>query len=113
MLTRTGRWVLAAAAGLYLAAWGFGTEVMFPVAVGLAVAPALAYIWVRALSQPMRLRRTLATHELVEGATWPSAWSCGLTARCPPGRRWWIGWSTSARWRRQCCGGRGCCAVAT
>ena len=60
--------MLAAAAGLYIAAWGFGTDVMFPVAVGLAVAPALAYIWVRALSQPMRLRRTLGTHELVEGS---------------------------------------------
>ncbi len=71
MLTRSGRAVLAAAAGLYLAAWGFGTPVMFPVAVGLALAPALAYAWVRTLSRPMRLRRTLGTHELVEGVTIP------------------------------------------
>jgi uncharacterized protein (DUF58 family) len=71
MLTRNGRWALAAAAALYLAAWGFGTSVMFPVAVGLALAPGLAYVWVRALTRPMRLRRTLGTHELVEGATIP------------------------------------------
>ena len=68
MLTRTGRWLLAAGAGLYIAAWGFGTDAMFPVAVGLMAAPILANVWVRALSQPMRLRRTLGTHELVEGS---------------------------------------------
>jgi uncharacterized protein (DUF58 family) len=71
VLTQNGVRVLAGAAGLYLAAWGFGTPVMFPVAVGLAVAPALAYLWVRTLSRPMRLRRTLGTHELVEGSSIP------------------------------------------
>ncbi|MGN6379069.1 MAG: DUF58 domain-containing protein [Gaiellales bacterium] len=71
MLTSSGKRVLAAAAGLYLAAWGFGTGVMFPVAIGLALAPLLAYAWVRTLSRPMRLRRTLGTHELVEGSSIP------------------------------------------
>jgi uncharacterized protein (DUF58 family) len=71
VLTTSGRRVLAAAAGLYLAAWGFGTDVMFPVAIGLALAPALAYFWVRMISRPMRLRRTLGTHELVEGGSIP------------------------------------------
>ena len=69
MLTRTGKRTLVAAIGLYLAAWGFGTDVMFPIAVGLMVAPLVALVWVRTFTRPVRMRRTLAQHELVEGTT--------------------------------------------
>ena len=34
-MTSRGRRLLLLAAGLYLVSWGFGTAVMFPVAVGL------------------------------------------------------------------------------
>ena len=42
-MTQRGRRVLILALGLYIAAWGFGTAVMFPVAMGLALAPAAAW----------------------------------------------------------------------
>ena len=66
-MTRRGRRVLWLALGLYIAAWGFGTDAMFPVAVGLALAPAAAWGWVRLLDRPMRLRRRAGHLELVEG----------------------------------------------
>ncbi len=69
MLTRTGKSTLAAAVVLYFAAWGFGTDVMFPIAVGLMIAPLVALVWVRTYTRPVRMRRTLTQHELVEGAT--------------------------------------------
>ena len=69
MLTRTGKRTLAAAVVLYFAAWGFGTNVMFPIAVGLMIAPLVALVWVRTFTRPVRMRRTLSQHELVEGAT--------------------------------------------
>jgi uncharacterized protein (DUF58 family) len=82
MLTSTGRRLLLAAALLYLASWGFGTPAMFPVAVGLGLAPAAAWTWVRLLSRPARLRRTLERHELVEGASV----RIGLEVRTDAGR---------------------------
>ena len=66
-MTRRGRRVLWLALGLYIAAWGFGTDAMFPVAVGLALAPAAAWGWVRLLDRPMRLRRPAGPHDQVEG----------------------------------------------
>jgi uncharacterized protein (DUF58 family) len=69
MLTATGKGLLAVAAVLYLAAWGFGTLAMFPVAIGLAIAPLIALVWVRTLTRPMQLRRRPEQHDLVEGST--------------------------------------------
>ena len=40
-MTERGRRLLLLAAGLYLVSWGFGTPVMFPVAVGLSLAVAV------------------------------------------------------------------------
>ena len=66
-MTTRGRRLLLLAAGLYLVSWGFGTAVMFPVAVGLALAPLLALGWVKALDRPMLLRRRTGHLELTEG----------------------------------------------
>jgi uncharacterized protein (DUF58 family) len=66
-MTTRGRRLLLLAAGLYLVAWGFGTAVMFPVAIGLSVAPLIALIWVKALDRPMLLRRRTGHLELTEG----------------------------------------------
>jgi uncharacterized protein (DUF58 family) len=66
-MTTRGRRLLLLAAGLYLVAWGFGTAVMFPVAIGLSVAPLVALIWVKALDRPMLLRRRTGHLELTEG----------------------------------------------
>ncbi len=66
-MTTRGRRLLLLAAGLYLVSWGFGTAVMFPVAVGLALAPLVALGWVKVLNRPMLLRRRTGHLELTEG----------------------------------------------
>jgi uncharacterized protein (DUF58 family) len=66
-MTTRGRRLLLLAAGLYLVAWGFGTAVMFPVAIGLSIAPLVALVWVKALDRPMLLRRRTGHLELTEG----------------------------------------------
>jgi uncharacterized protein (DUF58 family) len=66
-MTTRGRRLLLLAAGLYLVSWGFGTAVMFPVAVGLALAPIGALVWVKVLDRPMLLRRRTGHLELTEG----------------------------------------------
>lgn len=66
-LTRRGRICLALGGGLYVAAWAFGSEPLYPAAVGLVLAVLLAWTWVRALNQPMRLSRSTAAAEPVEG----------------------------------------------
>ena len=80
-MTTRGRRLLAFAAGLYVASWGFGTREMFPVAIGLAVAPLLAMGWVRTLERPMRLRRRTGHLELVEG----QSFGVGLEVRADGG----------------------------
>ncbi|MGZ4431438.1 MAG: DUF58 domain-containing protein [Gaiellales bacterium] len=67
MLTARGRQLLGVSALLYLVAWGFGTRAMFPIPLGLSLAVLGAYLWVRLLTRPMRLRRKLGYRELVEG----------------------------------------------
>jgi uncharacterized protein (DUF58 family) len=66
-MTTRGRRLLLLAAGLYLVSWGFGTAVMFPVAVGLALAPLAALGWVKVVDRPMLLRRRTGHLELTEG----------------------------------------------
>ncbi len=66
-MTTRGRRLLLLAAGLYLVSWGFGTAVMFPVAIGLSIAPLIALVWVKALDRPMLLRRRTGHLELTEG----------------------------------------------
>lgn len=66
-MTTRGRRLLLLAAGLYLVSWGFGTAVMFPVAIGLSIAPLVALVWVKAIDRPMLLRRRTGHLELTEG----------------------------------------------
>lgn len=67
MLTDRGRWVLAVGGLTYLVAWAFGSEPLYPVAVGLVLAVGIAALWVRLLARPMSLRRTLGRGEHVDG----------------------------------------------
>jgi uncharacterized protein (DUF58 family) len=66
-VTRRGRLALLLAAGVYLAAWTFGSAVLYPVAVGLALAVGLAVAWVRLSPLPERVRRRAGPGELTEG----------------------------------------------
>src|ERR671931_464152 len=67
VLTDRGRWILAFGGGVYLAAWGFGSLVLYPIALGLVLAVAAAALWVRFLAKPMRLSRILADGEHYSG----------------------------------------------
>jgi uncharacterized protein (DUF58 family) len=67
VLTRRGRLVLALGVAIYLAGWAFGSEPLYPVAVGLVLAVLLAWAWVRLLNRPMQLRRAAWGAEHVEG----------------------------------------------
>jgi uncharacterized protein (DUF58 family) len=57
MLTTRGRLALLLGCGLYVVAWAFGSQPLYPVAVGLVLAVALAWAWVRLLDRPLTLRR--------------------------------------------------------
>jgi uncharacterized protein (DUF58 family) len=66
-LTRRGRLALLLAGGVYLAAWFFGSDALYPVAVGLALAVGLAVAWVRASPVPEQIRRDTGPSQLTEG----------------------------------------------
>jgi uncharacterized protein (DUF58 family) len=67
-VTLRGRLLLVLAAVVYLAAWAFGSRVLYPVAVGLTLAVALAWVWARALRRPMRLARRTGHADHLEGS---------------------------------------------
>src|ERR671911_902282 len=67
MLTDRGRWMLAFGGGTYLVAWGFGSEALYPIAIGLVLAVAAAALWVRFFHRPMSLRRVLTRTEHLAG----------------------------------------------
>ena len=65
-MTRRGRFALALGVLTYLAAWGFGSRVLYPAAVGLLLAVLLAWLAVRVTARPIELRRSLRA-DPVEG----------------------------------------------
>jgi uncharacterized protein (DUF58 family) len=67
VLTDRGRWILALGGGIYLVAWAFGSEALYPIALGLVLAVAAAALWVRFLNKPMTLYRRLARGDRVDG----------------------------------------------
>jgi uncharacterized protein (DUF58 family) len=67
MLTRRGRGILTLGLGVYLAAWAFGSKPLYPVATGLLLAVAAAWLWVRLATRPFRVRRGWGDNEHVEG----------------------------------------------
>jgi uncharacterized protein (DUF58 family) len=66
-MTSRGRAVVALGVLVYVAAWVFGSRALYPVAVGLVLADALAVAWVRASSRPVHVRRHGAARDVVEG----------------------------------------------
>jgi uncharacterized protein (DUF58 family) len=85
VLTDRGRWILAFGGGVYLAAWGFGSTVLYPIALGLVLAVAAAALWVRFLKKPMRLNRILAEGEHLAGDDIPVRLEMDLEGRMPSG----------------------------
>jgi uncharacterized protein (DUF58 family) len=66
-MTRRGRLALALGATTYLAAWAFGSKILYPVGIGLPVAVLLAWLWTALANRPLGIRRTLASGERFEG----------------------------------------------
>jgi uncharacterized protein (DUF58 family) len=85
VLTDRGRWILAFGGGVYLAAWGFGSEALYPIALGLVLAVAAAALWVRFLAKPMTLNRIHSEGEHLAGDDIPVRLEVELEGRMPSG----------------------------
>jgi uncharacterized protein (DUF58 family) len=66
-MTRRGKVALAFGGAIYLAAWAFGSKVLYPVALGLPAAVLLAWVVTRLANQPLQLRRSLPEGDRLEG----------------------------------------------
>jgi uncharacterized protein (DUF58 family) len=66
-VTDRGQAVAVLATATYLAAWAFGTRALYPAAIGLALALAIGWTWVKLLRRPLTLRRGLGAAEHLEG----------------------------------------------
>jgi uncharacterized protein (DUF58 family) len=67
MLSARGRCMLGLGLGVYIAAWAFGSRPLYPVATGLLLVVAVAWIWVRLATRPFRIQRGWGDSEHVEG----------------------------------------------
>ena len=85
MLTDRGRWILALGGGIYLAAWAFGSKMLYPVAIGLVLAVVAAALWVRFLNRPMNLRRNLGRGERLAGDDIPVQLELDVDGPAPSG----------------------------
>ena len=85
MLTDRGRFALALGGATYLAGWAFGSEALYPVAVGLVLAVCAGAAWVRLAARPERLRRSVVGGEHVAGDDIPIVLSLELQGRLVPG----------------------------
>lgn len=85
MLTDRGRWILAFGGGVYLAAWGFGSDALYPIALGLVLAVAAAALWVRFLARPIILNRILSEGQHVAGDDIPVRLEVDVDGRVPSG----------------------------
>ena len=85
MLTDRGRSILALGGLTYLAAWAFGTQALYPIALGLVLAVAAGAVWVRLLHKPMSLRRALGRGEHLAGDDVPVRLELDVEGRIPSG----------------------------
>ena len=84
MLTDRGRWALALGGATYLAGWAFGSKALYPIALGLVLAVAVAALWVRLIAKPVRLRRVVPGGEHVDGDDIPVTLQLELEGRVAP-----------------------------
>jgi uncharacterized protein (DUF58 family) len=84
MLTTRGRGVLGLGLGVYIAAWAFGSKPLYPVATGLLLVVALAWVWVRWANRPFRVQRGWGDSEHVEGDDVPVVVQLDASGRVLP-----------------------------
>jgi uncharacterized protein (DUF58 family) len=85
MLTDRGRSVLAVGGLAYLAAWAFGSPVLYPVALGLVLAVAAGALWVRFVRRPVTFRRLVPAGERLAGDDVPVELVVAADEGPPPG----------------------------
>lgn len=85
MLTDRGRFVLALGGICYLAAWGFGSIPLYPVALGLVLAVVAAVAWIRLAGRPVALTRRLPAGAHIAGDDVPVSLQLRLGGRITPG----------------------------
>jgi uncharacterized protein (DUF58 family) len=83
-MTSRGRLVLALGVVVYVVAWIFGSRTLYPVAVGLLLAVALARGWVGLANRPLHVRRQTPGHDVLEGEDVRIAIEIEPTASLPP-----------------------------
>ncbi|HEV3408175.1 MAG TPA: DUF58 domain-containing protein [Gaiellaceae bacterium] len=84
MLTDRGRSVLALGGFSYLAAWAFGSPVLYPVALGLVLAVVAGALWVRFLRRPVTFHRLVPGGERVAGDDVPVEVVVRVEGSTPP-----------------------------
>jgi uncharacterized protein (DUF58 family) len=84
VLTPRGRFLLGLGFGVYIAAWAFGSKPLYPVATGLLLVGAVAWLWVRLANRPFRVRRGWGDSEHVEGEDVPVVVELEATSSVPP-----------------------------
>jgi uncharacterized protein (DUF58 family) len=67
LLTPRGRLLLVLGGALYVAAWAFGSQALYPVAIGFLLAVLISAVSVHAAARPMAYRRRVDSVEHVEG----------------------------------------------
>jgi uncharacterized protein (DUF58 family) len=83
-MTTRGRLALGLGVVLYVVSWAFGSRPLYPVAVGLLLATALAWGWVQLSLRPMRLVRRVGDGDHYEGDDVPIRLELELDAPVPP-----------------------------
>jgi uncharacterized protein (DUF58 family) len=83
-VTRRGRLVVALGLVVYVAAWGFGSKPLYPVATGLLLVSAAAWAWLHLANRPFRVRRGSGDYEHVQGDDVPVVVELESTGRVLP-----------------------------
>src|SRR3954447_20762374 len=84
-MTSRGRALLGLGLLTYIAARAFGSKPLYPVALGLLLAPLLAWLWVRLAQGPMQLRRRIGADARTEADPVPVRFCPKHKAYLPPG----------------------------
>jgi uncharacterized protein (DUF58 family) len=67
VLTGRGWFALVLGVGTYVAAWAFGSDALYPVAIGLVLVALTAGVWVRLGGRPTSIKRTVEGGNHVSG----------------------------------------------
>ena len=75
MLTRRGRLLLVLGGALYVAAWAFGSQALYPVAIGFLLTVLVSALSVHAAARPMGIGAALT-----RPSTWRATTSCSTSS---------------------------------